>query len=257
VTQNDWRSACAVLKKRVNLAASPVGITLLASARDLLAFPTARLLTKTAPCHMAAIARYYGDEGIVGASAEGISCLLGLSCIGLIKTPARVEEGILNQRFTSGPKAAKGLNDSIRMTGNEGKRYGGIIMGPLDLMPTDPQAITMYVTPAQALRLVIGFAYREGKAIKSTITGQGSLCASIAKTVDENEIVVDIPCVGDRAYGFVQEREMVVTFPAEKTGELIAGLEATETDARHPFKPFLSWPVILWPEFEPRKGDLE
>jgi uncharacterized protein (DUF169 family) len=205
---------------------------------------------------MAAIARYYREDGIVGASAESIDCLLSLSCIGLIKTPARVEEGILNQHFTSGPEAARRLNTSIEMAGNKGKRYDGVIIGPLDLMPTDPHVIAMYVTPAQALRLVIGFAYREGEAITGTITGQGSLCASIAKVIDRNEVVVDIPCAGDRAYGFVQEHELVVTYPAGKTQELIAGLEATESIARHPFKLFLNWPVVIWPEFEPRKGDL-
>jgi len=256
VTQKDWRSACSVLKKRINLAASPVGIALFASARELLAFPSVKLLTKTTPCHMAAIARYYREDGIVGASSESIVCLLGLSCIGLIKTPARVEDGILNQRFASGPEAARRLNDSIKMIGNEGKRYGGLIIGPLDLMPTDPQVMAVYVTPAQALRLVIGFVYKEGEAIMSTITGQGSLCASIAKALDENGVVVDIPCVGDRAYGYVQEHELVVTFPTSKIDDPITGLEATEGAAGHPFRPFLNWPVVLWPEFEPRKSDL-
>lgn len=256
MTKKDWRSACSVLKKHINLAASPIGIALFTSAREILAFPSVKLLTKTAPCHMAAIARYYREDGVVGASSEGIVCLLGLSCIGLIKTPARVEDGILNQRFTSGPEAAGRLNDSIKMIGNGGKRYDALIIGPLDLMPTDPQVIAVYVTPAQALRLVIGFAYREGEAITSTITGQGSLCASMAKALDENGVVVDIPCVGDRAYGYVQEHELVVTFPASKIDDLITGLKATESTAGHPFRPFLSWPVILWPEFEPRKSDL-
>lgn len=257
VPQKDWRNVSDRIKESINLAASPIGIALIPSAKGLLDHTNVRLLTRTAPCHMAALARYYRQEGVVGASSEGIKCILGLSCLGLAKTPTRVKEGGLNQRFTSGSEAARNLNRSIRMLGDSGKRYDAVIMSPLDLIPLSPQAIALYVTPAQALRLVLALAYKEGEAIPTSITGQGSLCAAVAKVVDEGSIVLDIPCVGDRAYGFVQEHEMIVAFPAEKSDELIDGLRSTEDAAQHPFKPFLNWPVILWPEFEPRSSDLD
>jgi uncharacterized protein (DUF169 family) len=213
VPQKDWRSVSDKIRESINLAASPIGIALIPSAKGLLDYPNVRLLTRTAPCHMAAIARYYRQDGVVGASIE--------------------------------------------MLGNSGKRYDAVIMSPLDLMPLSPQAIVLYVNPAQALRLVLALAYEKGEAIPTSITGQGSLCAAVAKVVDEGSIVLDIPCVGDRAYGFVQEHEMIVAFPAEKSDELIDGLRSTEDAAQHPFKPFLNWPVILWPEFEPRSSDFD
>ncbi len=257
VTTREWLSLSHEIKSSINLAASPIGVSLLTSAKDLLAYDGVRLLTKTVICQMAAMARYYRQNGVVGASSEGIRCLLGLSCLGLVRTPARVREGALNERFTCGIESSRKLNESIKMLGNEGKRYGAIMVGPLDLLPSEPQVIALYVTPAQALRLTIGFVYGEGEAIDTTITGQGSLCAAIAKSLDEKSIVVDIPCVGDRAYGFVQEQEMLVTFPAEKVGQLVEGLRETKKAASHPFEPFLNWPPIIWPEFEPRDDDLK
>lgn len=257
MTGIDWRSLSHEIKSRTNLAASPIGVSLLPSAKDLFAYPGVRLLKKTVVCHMAAMARYYRQNGVVGASSEGVRCLLGLSCLGLVQTPTRVKDGVLNERFTRGPEASRRLNESIKMLGNEGKRFGAMIIGPLDLLPLEPQVIALYVTPAQALRLTIGFAYVDGDAIVTTITGQGSLCAAIAKSLEEKSIVIDIPCVGDRAYGFVQEHEMLVTFPAEEAGHLAEGLRETEKMASHPFAPFLSWPPIIWPEFEPRIDDLK
>jgi uncharacterized protein (DUF169 family) len=70
-------------------------------------------------------------------------------------------------------------------------------------------------------------------------------------------MVIDIPCMGDRTYGLVQEQEMIVAFPAGRTTQICTGLRQTESFAAHPFKPFLHWPVILPPDMEPRGPELE
>ncbi len=253
--QNDWRSLARDIRSGINLAASPIGIRLLPNARELISHPDIRLLTKTAVCQMAAMARYNREEGVVAAASEGVRCLLGLSCLGLITTPDRVKGGSLNTRFTADERASRQLNESIRMIGNHGRRYGAIVMGPLDLIPEEPQVVAMYISPAQALRLAIAFAHRNGEAITTTITGQGSLCAAIAKSAEDRRIVFDLPCVGDRAYGLVQEHEMLVTFPADLAHRLVEGLRSTETVARHPFSPFLGWSPIIWPEFDSQAND--
>ncbi|MDH7508413.1 MAG: DUF169 domain-containing protein [Methanomassiliicoccales archaeon] len=252
-----WKGAFSSLKRMLNLANSPVGIKMLAEAKELIKFDNVKLLTKTAPCHMAAIARYYREQGIVGASSEGVRCVLGSSCTGLIKTPDRVLNGTLNLPFVRDINAAENLQKAIKMIGVHEKKYSAVLMAPLDLMPTDPDLIVIYATPAQVLRMIIGYAYWRGDAISTTMTGQGSLCAAIAKILDGQKVVIDIPCMGDRAYGLVREEEMLFAFSADITAEFLEGLRMTESTASHPFKPFLSWPVVLPPDFDVRANEVE
>lgn len=257
MTGDIWKSTFSSLKKILNLASSPVGIKIFTEAKELLKFGDARLLTKTAPCHMAAIARYYREDGIVGASSEGIRCVLGSSCIGLIKAPDRVVNGTLNLPFVRNASSAENLQKSIKMIGTDERRYSAILMAPLDLIPTDPDLVVIYATPAQVLRMIIGFTYWRGDAISTTMTGQGSLCAAIAKILEGQKVVIDIPCLGDRTYGLVKEEEMLFAFSADVTTEFLEGLMRTELVASHPFRPFLGWPVVLPPDFDVRPNELQ
>ncbi|MBC7108743.1 MAG: DUF169 domain-containing protein [Methanomassiliicoccales archaeon] len=256
MTGDIWKSAFSSLKKILNLANSPVGVKMFTEAKELLKFADVKLLTKTTPCHMAAIARYHREQGIVGASSEGIRCVLGSSCIGLIRAPNRVVTGTLNLPFVKDANSAENLQRSIKMIGAGGKKYSAVLMAPLDLIPADPDLVVIYATPAQVLRMIIGFTYWRGDAISTTMTGQGSLCAAIAKILEGQKVVIDIPCLGDRAYGLVKEEEMLFAFSADVTTEFLEGLRRTESIASHPFKPFLSWPVVLPPDFDVRPNEL-
>jgi len=253
----DWKTLTKELREKVCLATAPVAIKLLPHARQLLDYPDARLLTATTPCHMAAIARYDRGDGLVGASGQGVKCLWGACCFGLIRTPDRVAEGDINLPFVQDVAAAQRLHGEMHMLGNKGKRYDGVLMAPLDLAPFEPDVIAIYLSPAKALRLIIAFAYRRGEAVVTRMTGQASLCSGVARAVDENEVTMDIPCMGDRAYGLVQESEVLVVFPASRMEELMEGLEETEPVASYPFRPFLRWMPIFPPSWEPRNSDAE
>jgi hypothetical protein len=120
---SDWKGASAVLRRHVNLASSPVAVALLEESKTLLEHPQLRILHKTAPCHMAAYARYYREEGVVGASSEGVKCIWGATCLGLMKAPERLEEGLVMKQFTSdivstGPDPDRpGRHHPLRNTG--------------------------------------------------------------------------------------------------------------------------------------------
>jgi uncharacterized protein (DUF169 family) len=255
--RKDWKALTEELRERVYLPAYPVAIKLLPLARELLDYNEARLLTNTTPCHMAAIARYNREDGTVAASGQGTKCLWGAACLGLCKTPHRLAEGDLNIPYVRDVPAAQKLHESMTMLGNKGKRFEGVIMAPLDLAPFEPDVIAIYLSPARVLRLIIAFAYEKGEPVVTKMTGQASLCSGIARAVDEGGITVDVPCMGDRAYGLVQEFEVLIVFPASRIDELMEGLRNTEPVASYPYKPFLRWAAIFPPNFEPRENDLE
>jgi len=255
MTQRDWRSTSDMLRDAVRMAAWPVGVKMLPDAKSLHDFPNIKLLQKTAPCQMVARARYYREDGVVAAPSRAMKCVWGGACLALIETPERLKDGLLYLPYTDTMEAAQELHRSIGMMGDRGQKYGSMLMAPLDLMPVDPDAIVMYLTPAQALRFIVAYLYETGKAIEQKITGQVSVCTSIAKILEGSEFCVDIPCIGDRAYGALQEQELVLTISPQIVDRLKIGLLGTKMLGSYPFKPFLNWSVILRPDMETMEFD--
>jgi uncharacterized protein (DUF169 family) len=253
----DWKRVSADLKRYTNLPSSPVAVKMLASSAEMQAIKGLRQLTSTAPCQMAAWARYYHEEGVVGASSEGVKCVWGAACTGLMRSPERLSEGDVAWRYAKDSEAGKSIQDHMGVLGEKGKLFDALVMAPLEHTPVEPDVIVMYVTPAQALRVIIGYAFWSGEEVRSVITGQSSLCSSIAHAYREKNLFVDLPCVGDRTFGMVQEQEMVLSFHESRTEQIVEGLRETEGFSSHPFKPFLSWPVVFAPDMEPRRTELE
>jgi uncharacterized protein (DUF169 family) len=252
-----WKGVSEAIRQATYMSTSPVSISLLKDAGGLLDLPGVTMVSNTAICHMIARARYHREEGVLGASAQGIKCVWADAALGLIETPERLAEGELNRTFVKDAAAGKRLQDSMYMLGSTGARYGSAVVSPLDLTPVEPSAIVLYVNPAQALRLIIAFAYEKGEPVITEMTGQASVCCAIAKVVDKEQIVIDIPCIGDRAFGLAGENDIILAFPPSKAQQLVEGLRETELSASYPFKPFMRWPVVFPPEMEPRRPEVE
>ncbi len=257
MSDRSWKDASELMRKAINLSTSPVSVSLLKDAASLLDLPGVTMVSNTALCHMLTRAKYHREEGILGASAQGMKCIWADAALGLIRTPQRLDEGELNRPFVKDAAAGKRLQDSMYMLGDTGARYGSVIVSPLDLTPVEPSAIVLYASPAQALRLIIAFAYENGESVVTEMTGQASVCCAIAKVVDKGQVVVDIPCIGDRAFGLAGENDLIVAFPPSKVDQLLEGLKATERSASYPFKPFMRWPVLFPPDMEPRRPEVE
>jgi len=242
----------------LNLGTYPVGVKMYERAAEALSVPGARLLASTATCHMAALARHYRDDGICVTTTNGLKCLWGLACLGMMDTPDRLARGEPNRPFTKDDRAAKALQDAIYMLGDHGHRYNALLTAPLDLMPVEPDAVVAYLTPGQSLKVMLGYEYREGKVLKdASITGQCSVCSAIAKVIDGAELVMDIPCAGDRTWGLVPDEQLVMVFSPAAFEEVLQGMKATDRFASHPFRPFLNWPALFPPEMEPRGKELD
>lgn len=245
-------------RAELNLGTYPVGVKLFEKASEALAVKGAKVMRSTATCQMAALARHYREDGITVTAAQGMKCLWGLACLGLIETPDRLARGDLNLPFTKDEHAARTLQGHIFMLGNDGRKYNGMLMAPLDLMPVEPDAIVAYLTPGQSLKVLLGYEYKEGRVLKgTTITGQSSVCSAIARVINGEDMVLDIPCVGDRTWGLVTDQELVVAISPKVFSEVLEGMKATDRFARHPFRPFLNWSVIFPPDMEPLPKELE
>jgi uncharacterized protein (DUF169 family) len=245
-------------RSELNLGTCPIGVRLFEKASEAMEVPGVKVLRSTATCHMAALARHHCADGITVTTAQGMKCLWGSACLGLMQTPERLARGDLNLAFTRDEDAAHHLQDNIFMLGNEGRMYSAVLMAPLDLMPVQPDAIVAYMTPGQSLKVLLGYEYREGRVLKgTTLTGQSTICSAIARVMNGEDMVLDVPCVGDRTWGLVPDQELVVVISPEIFGEVLEGMKATDKFASHPFRPFLDWSVIFPPDMEPRQKELD
>jgi uncharacterized protein (DUF169 family) len=230
---------------------------MLRSNRYLTESHDVKLLGRTGICHMLAKARYLRQQGVVGASAEGIKCLWADACLGLVRSPDRFREGDLNLPFTNDVRAAKNLQETIFALGDDSKPYTGVVAAPLDLAVLEPDVIVIYATPGQTLKVLMGLAYEEGEAPGNQVSGQASVCQCIARTLRTGMVCVDVSCVGDRRYGLVQDDEMLITIPAGKLDQVVRGMKASDPFASYPFSPFLGYNVLFPPDYEPTTNELD
>jgi uncharacterized protein (DUF169 family) len=240
----------------LRMRTDPVGVRLLKGS-EFAALSDVRSLGTTAVCQMIAISRYGRENGIVTTSVEGMKCLWASACLGMIRSPHRLVHGDLNLPFVKDETAARELQDKLFTIGNDSRIHNGIMTAPLDLFPGEPDVIILYLTAGQALKVLLGLSYEKGEVVENPITGQAAVCQSIARAMTTGRMILEIPCFGDRTYGLVQDDELVIVIPASKVKQILEGMKSTNAFASYPFRPFLTWPALFPPEFEPTRSELE
>ncbi|MCE5296883.1 MAG: DUF169 domain-containing protein [Euryarchaeota archaeon] len=253
---NDWKKARNGLVAVLRMRTDPVGVKLL-KASEMAELSDVKVLRTTAVCQMIAMSRYGKEGGIVAASVGGVKCLWATACLGMTRSPERLVRGDLNRAFVRDEMAGKALQDMIFAIGDGSRPYGGILTAPLDLFPGEPDVVVMYLTPGQALKVILALSYDRGEVTENPITGQAAVCQSIARAMISGKVAIEIPCVGDRMYGLVQDDELVVVVPASRTRQILDGMKGTDAFAPYPFTPFLWWPALFPPEFEPTRSELD
>lgn len=248
----DWRKTAVLLKEGLSLKSDPVGVSLSDSKLSL-----GKHATETTVCHMLLRSRHEKEQGVLHAGAADMRCIWGSAAMGLMSSPPRLKEGMLYLGFIADLEGGKKLHSQMGMIGDEAKRFQELTTFPLQIAPTEPDAVVMYMTPGRALRAIIAALHLKGGAITTPMTGQASVCASIARAVGEQKMSVDIPCIGDRKMGLVGDDELVVVIPTSNLDEFMLGLERTDYMARYPYTPYTDWSPSLPPMFTPMPNELE
>jgi len=252
----DWRRVRRELIEALRMRTDPVGVKLLKGSESAV-LSNVRPLRTTAVCQMIAISRYGRENGVVMTSVEELKCLWASTCLGMTRSPDRLVQGDLNRAFVKDVAAGKALQDRIFAIGNDSKVYSGMMTAPLDLFPGEPDAIVLYLTAGQALKVLLGLGYERGEVVENPITGQAAVCQSIARAMTTDRMILEIPCFGDRTYGLVQDDELVIVIPVSKVRQILEGMKGTDAFVPYPFKPFLMWPALFPPEFEPTRSELD
>lgn len=240
----------------MRLKGDAVAVRFMDAASELSGF-RGRVMRDTALCQMILRARFDGHDGIVASAADTMRCVWGAAALGLMGTPERLSNGLLYLGFVNDREAGARLHSHMGMIGDGDTRYGAVEISPLSLCDKEPDVVVIYGTPGQMLRLTIGLNYDTGSAVCNPVTGQASVCASIARAHSLGQPSLDIPCMGDRLYGLIGDDEMVMVLPAKMVPQLIRGLKGSRDMAPYPFRPFTRWSPLFPPSFLPTKDELE
>lgn len=90
-----------------------------------------------------------------------------------------------------------------------------------------PDVILVYGNPAQMMRLIQGAMFKEGKRVKSDLSGMVAPCTGgILRALNTGEYQVAILVNGDRVFAGSQDDEMLFAIPGLKAEEIIEGMRA-------------------------------
>lgn len=175
-------------------------------------------------CQSIGIARRYGWSVAVGK--EEVICPLASVSFGFRPPNARYDAGeAALGMYCSDSEAAEALEAATWRF--ETGQYERLCVAPLGKLTFEPHVVVVYGNSAQVMRLVNAALHARGGRIESSSGGRLDCAELVIQTMLAGEPKVVLPCNGDRVFGMAQDTEMAFAFPADRSAEIAAGLEAT------------------------------
>jgi uncharacterized protein (DUF169 family) len=105
-----------------------------------------------------------------------------------------------------------------------GKAHGGVVYGPLEQFPIEPDVVLVIASPRQAMILAeAGEAVTLRETTGLTTMGRPA-CAAVARTANSADVTLSLGCIGARTYVEVPEDHAVVVLPGGRLGAIAARL---------------------------------
>jgi len=226
-----------LLRRVLKLDTCPVAAGLVRKAGDLEGEP---LPLKLNNCQLISRARHAGEYscGVPGRMV----CSIGAACVGLVTTPEEFRNGTAAVgKYTASASAGKEFFRNTYKTGDEEAPWAGIQFAPLGSAPFEPMAVVVYGNPGQIMRLVHANAWDSGTLTRGDTVAEAAVCSSIGLAVAKGEVVMGLPCAGDRRFGGTQNHEMVFTSPWKDMAERIAPALKEMADSIGSLYPVAPW----------------
>jgi uncharacterized protein (DUF169 family) len=106
------------------------------------------------------------------------------------------------------------------------RKSAGVVYGPLQDFPIEPDAIVLWVTPRQAMLLseASGASHWTGRTSAATL-GRPA-CAAIPTALSRGGMTASLGCIGMRTYTEIADDHMLAVVPAGAAPRLAAALNA-------------------------------
>ncbi len=229
----------------------PLGIRMLEHGEpvpDGVRIPTRDVGEQWIVCQSIGIARRYGWSIAVGR--EDVICPLASVSFGFRAANERYDAGeAALGMYCTEPGAAEAL-EAATWRFDPG-RFERLCVAPLSRLTFEPHVIAVYGNSAQVMRLVNAALHARGGRIESSSGGRLDCAELVIQTMLADEPKVVLPCNGDRVFGMAQDTEMAFAFPANRSAEITAGLEATHKGGvRYPIPVAMRSTVSMPPKYQ-------
>jgi uncharacterized protein (DUF169 family) len=254
-TQN-YAEASDFIRNNLRLKTFPVAVKFLKDKKgfpEKTRQPSVVLGKKVAICQAVTMARIYGWT--VGLTKEDIVCVPAAIAFGF---SASADSAVsLGKLFCSGSYSKTeeiGHTEASTIQRLEKNEYEAILLAPLQRAAFEPDTIAFYGNPAQLMRLVHAWTYREGQRVQGHFGGKVECTEYLLAPFKTQPARIAIPGTGDRVFSMTQDDEIVFSIPGKFLTELVQALQEAgkKVGASYPVPVFLNFQ----PEFPKQFKDL-
>jgi len=248
--------AADFIRNTLRLKTFPVAVKFLKDKKDFpekTRQPSVVLGKKVAICQAVTMARIYGWT--VGLTKDDIVCVPAAIAFGF--SSSTLSAASLGKLFCEGSYSISeeiGRKEAASIKRLEKDEYAAILLSPLHRATFEPDTIVFYGNPAQLMRLVHAWTYREGQRVQGNFGGKVECTEYLLAPFKDQAPHIAIPGTGDRVFSMTQDDEMVFAMPGGRLMELVQDLQEAgkKVGAQYPVPVYLNFQ----PEFPKQFKDL-
>jgi uncharacterized protein (DUF169 family) len=237
--------ATEFIRNNLRLKTFPVAVKFLKDRKDFpekTRQPSVVLGKKIAICQAVTMARIYGWT--VGLTKEDLVCVPAAIAFGFSTSSDSASS--LGKLFCTGTYSRSeeiGHAEATTIQRLEKDEYDAILLAPLQRAAFEPDTIAFYGNPAQLIRLVHAWTYREGQRVHGNFGGKVECTEYLLAPFKTQTARIAIPGTGDRVFSMTQDDEIVFSIPGKFLVELVQALQEAgkKVGVQYPVPVFLSF----------------
>jgi len=227
MTAQEYNKLGAALEELLILRYAPVAVKLLKSEdeipKDALR-PKRDLGTHLALCQAFAMVRRQRKSLVL--TKEDHWCIWPLIGFGLVEFEKGSDyyDWAVTANFIEDPNKARAFFESSYPRLPWGSNVG-LALAPLDTAGFIPDMILVYLKPAQLRSALMSIKYKSGELLRCALDSVDSCVHSTIPLLKDGEYKITVPDPGEYERALTDEDEMILSVPANKLGDLVAGLK--------------------------------
>lgn len=245
--EQNLMEAADYIRNTLRLKTFPVAVKFLKDKKDFpekTRQPSVALGKRIAICQAVTMARVYGWT--VGLTKDDIICVPAAIAFGFSEsTDSAASLGRLFCEGTYSMNEEVGRKEAASITRLHKDEYGAILLSPLQRTNFEPDTVAFYGNPAQLMRLVHAWTYREGRRVKGNFGGKIECTEYLLAPFKDETPHIAIPGTGDRVFSMTQDDEIVFSLPGKYLMDIVHALKEAGK------KVGVQYPVPVYLNFQP------
>mgnify|MGYP005838969285 CR=1 FL=1 len=247
MSEIDYAQVAEFLSNDLRLKTLPVAVKFLKSKNEFpekTRQPSVALGKRVTICQGMTMARLYGWT--VGLAKEDLICVPAMIAFGFSGAPDPKESlASLFCQVEFSRDREQALRETESIVRLQNAEYEALLLAPLQKQQFVPDTIAVYGNPAQIMRLIQAWVFKEGNRVPGNFGGKVECSQYLVEPFKSGTAQIVIPGMGDRIFSMTQDDEMVFALPGSKLQGLVDGLKGAgkKIGARYP--------VTFYQNFQP------